>query len=94
MARWGTTETAGNRFANLKFFSGQRGLDYEALNTQLQFIVYELRTYPVFGLGLLYGAQTIKEATLVFQSKYLKKFGLRTSQREALASEVFERFAT
>ena len=94
VARWGTTETAGNRFANLKFFSGQRGLDYTALNTQLQFIAYELRTYPVFGLGLLYGAQTIKEATLVFQNKYLKKSGNRTSQRETLASEIFERFAT
>lgn len=94
VARWGTTETAGNRFSNLKFFSGQRGLDYEALNTQLQFVAFELRTYPVFGLGPLYGAQTIKEATAVFQNKYLNRAGNRDTQRLSFASEMFERFAT
>lgn len=94
VARWGTTETAGNRFSNLKFFSGQRGLDYEALNTQLQFVAFELRTYPVFGLGPLYGAQTIKEATVVFQNKYLNRAGNRDTQRLSFASEMFERFAT
>jgi len=94
VARWGTTETAGNRFSNLKFFSGQRGLDYTALNTQLQFIAYELRTYPVFGLGILYGTTTINEATVAFQDKYLKRSGNRDAQRLSFASEMYERFAT
>ena len=93
MARWGTTETAGNRFSNLKFFSGQRALDYTALNTQLQFIAYELRTYPVYGLGLLYGTTTINEATDVFQNKYLMKADNRNAQRLGFASEIYERFA-
>lgn len=93
VARWGTTETAGNRFSNLKFFSGQRALDYTALNTQLQFIAYELRTYPVYGLGLLYGTTTINEATDVFQNKYLMKADNRNAQRLGFASEIYERFA-
>lgn len=54
---------------NVTWYANAHGLSRWSLNTQLQFIWYELTTYG-YGLSSLRAATTITQAVLAFQNKY------------------------
>lgn len=64
--RWDTT--AGG--ANVLAFARKNGKDAKSLGLQLDFIWFELTTFPNYGLAQLKAAKTVNAAVLAFQDKY------------------------
>ncbi len=94
IARWSAVETAGNRFTLLKSFAGQRRMDWRDIETQLMFILNELRTYSYFGLNKFLAANNIEQMTRVFALKYLRNDSeSKITQRIQFAKDALERFA-
>ncbi|HET9621039.1 MAG TPA: phage tail tip lysozyme [Kofleriaceae bacterium] len=86
--RWDTS--AGD---NLRQFAAQRGLTMTALNTELQFIWFELTTFPGYGLSQLRAATTITAAVTAFQDKYEICGACAQANRISFAQEAFNAFA-
>src|SRR6185295_3754315 len=63
--RWDTS--AGD---NAVAYASQHGMALGALNTQLNFIWFELTTFSGYGLAQLRGANTVTAAVTAFQNKY------------------------
>ncbi|HEY5928048.1 MAG TPA: phage tail tip lysozyme [Kofleriaceae bacterium] len=73
---------------NVTWYANVHGLSRWALNTQLQFIWYELTTYG-YGLSSLRAATTLTQAVVAFQNKFEMCGGTcRQSQRIAYAQQV------
>jgi hypothetical protein len=71
IAQWsvgGRWDTSHND--NVTSYASARGLSRGALNTQLNFIWYELTTFSGYGLSQLRAATTITAAVAAFQNKY------------------------
>jgi hypothetical protein len=93
IARWKSIETTGNRFQLLKQFAGQRRQDWRTLNTQLMFVLYELRTYSYFGLNQFLKATNIEKMTDIFARKYLREQdSTKITQMVNFAKDALERF--
>tara|TARA_A100001011_G_scaffold399738_1_gene509947 strand:+ start:4224 stop:5060 length:837 start_codon:yes stop_codon:yes gene_type:complete len=90
IAQWQSIETAGNRFVLLKSFAGQRNLNWQKLNTQLMFVLNELRTYSYLGLNKLLKAENIEQATRRFAESYIRRDTLMTT-RITYAKDTLER---
>jgi hypothetical protein len=70
IAQWsvgGRWDTSHND--NVTWYASTRGLSRSALNTQLNFIWYELTTFG-YGLSALRAATTVTQAVTAFQDKY------------------------
>lgn len=93
IAQWNPAKAAGNRFGKLVEFSAGQGLDYRTIEAQLLFVKHELETLTYFGVGSLRNAETVAEATEVFQNKYERpnKDLAHTKQRIEFAEEVFRK---
>ena len=93
IAQWNPAKAAGDRFGKLVEFSAQQGLSHTTLEAQLLYVKYELTTFSYLGLGPLRKAETVKEATEVFQDKYERpnKSLAKTEQRIKFAEEVFRK---
>ena len=93
IAQWNPSKAAGDRFGQLVEFSAGQGLSHTTLEAQLLFVKYELETFSYFGLGKLRKAETVKEATEVFQDEYEKPFAAlaKTKQRIEFAEEIFRK---
>ena len=97
IAQWPMVETEGNRYQNLLYFAGNRGLNPGTIEAQLQFLLYELRTFPFLGLGPLKRSKSITEAINIFASKYITwnpNAPIRDVARRAKAKEIYKRFTT
>mgnify|MGYP006071507643 CR=1 FL=1 len=95
IAQWPKLETEGNRYQNLLYFAGNRGLQPTSIEAQLQFVLYELRTYPYLGLGQLKRTRTVSEAAEIFSTKYqtwTAQTPARKAARKSKAQEIFGRF--
>ena len=93
IARWKNIETTGNRFNLLKQFAGQRRQDWRTLNTQLMFVLYELRTFSYFGLNQFLKATNIEKMTDIFARKYLREQDqTKVDQMVNFAKDALERF--
>ncbi len=93
IAQWNPAAAAGNRFGELVKFSASIGMSHTTIDAQLRFVKHELETIPYLGIGQLRGADTVIDATKVFQDKYErpnKKFA-HTKQRIAFAQETFKK---
>ncbi len=55
---------------NLKWFASTHGGSSSSLNTQLEFIWYELQNFPTYGLSSLKSATTISSAVTAFQNRF------------------------
>lgn len=73
--RWDTT-----RRANVVWYAKMHGMSPWALQTQLEFIWFELTTQPMWGLRLLRGTRNVTQATRIFMLKYERcgKCGVNT----------------
>ena len=94
IAQWNPSARAGNRLGELKTFAARRNLDYSVLETQLQFIIYELDTISYLGMVRLKATKNIASATQVFSNKYErpnKKYAA-IPQRIKFAQNVFESY--
>lgn len=58
------------RWQNLLAFASSRGGDPWSLDTQLDFLWYELQSQPGLGLQQLLSTTTIEDATIVFQNRF------------------------
>jgi hypothetical protein len=63
--RWDTS--AGD---NLAAFARAQGESMGALQTQLEFVWFELTSFPGYGLAALRASTTLSDATVVFERKY------------------------
>ena len=97
IVQWPMIETEGNRYQNLLYFAGNRGLNPGSLGAQLQFILYELRTFPFLGLGKLKRTTGTKAAVDIFTRYYitwLVSSPVRETARRLKAEEIYKRFTT
>ena len=93
IAQWNPAKAAGERFKQLVNYSARIGLNYNTIEAQLRFVKFELETSAFLGLGQLRKAETVEEATIVFQDKYERpnKALAHTKQRIAFAQETFNK---
>jgi hypothetical protein len=85
--RWDTS-----RNDNVTSFASARGLSRGALNTQLDFIWFELTTFPGYGLSSLRAATTVTQAVIAFQDKFEICGTCASSQRISFAQEALSAF--
>ena len=93
IAQWNPAKAAGERFKKLVDYSARIGLSSNTLEAQLRYVKFELETESFLGLGQLRNAETVEEATIVFQDKYERpnKALAHTEQRIAFAQETFNK---
>ena len=93
IAQWNPAKAACERFKQLVNYSARIGLNYNTIEAQLRFVKFELETQAFLGLGQLRRAETVREATIVFQDKYERpnKDLAHTNQRIAFAQETFNK---
>ena len=98
IAGWGSA-----RYKQLTNFAFERNLGHAKLETQLQFIVYDLNKFPRWGLSQLKATKDTASATAAFGSRYLRveaykfKFkydGTKPTEQKRIdfAEDVFNRF--
>jgi len=63
--RWDTS--AGD---NVKSYAAQKGESMTSLNLQLEFIWFELQSFPGYGLASLKATTNVTDATVAFMAKY------------------------
>ena len=71
IAQWsagGRWDADGND--NAVWYAATRGQSVGTLNLQLEFIWYELQTFPAFGLAQLRQTTNLRDAVLVFEDKF------------------------
>ena len=90
IAQWNPREAAGNRLGQLIQFCNERGYNYTELRPQLEFVKYELYTYPYLGLSQLRKAKTVREASLVVEKYYERPEPGSSAKRIAFALQTFE----
>jgi hypothetical protein len=93
IAQWsvgGRWDTSPND--NVTSFANARGLSRGALNTQLDFIWFELTTFSGYGLSSLRAATTVTQAVIAFQDKYEICGTCDSSRRIAFAQEALNAF--
>lgn len=85
IASWGPP-----RWQSLTVFAG--GRDPWALDTQLDFLWYELQSQPGLGLQQLLAATTPEDATVVFQNRFENPLAItaHTSDRIKFANDALE----
>ncbi|HUS30814.1 MAG TPA: phage tail tip lysozyme [Kofleriaceae bacterium] len=92
IAQW----SVGGRFnvgsKSLTSFAAARGLSKWALNTQLDFIWYELATVGGYGLADLRAATTLNQAVYAFQAKYEICGKCAAGKRLTYAQEVLAQY--
>jgi hypothetical protein len=93
LAQCNPAKKAGDRFGELMKFAASIGQSHRLIETQIRFVKYELETLPYLGIGKLRKAETVKEATIVFQDKYERpnKALAHTNQRIAFAQETIKK---
>ena len=96
LAQWNDADRAANvkgglsRYAELVDFSAKNGYNWRTMFAQLQFIKYELFRYSFLGLNKLQRANTVDEAALIFEKKYLRPAPGSTEKRQEEARNYFE----
>jgi hypothetical protein len=79
---------------NAEWFATTEGLSVDSLELQLDFIWYELTTFPSYGLASLQAATTISAATIAFEDDFEVCGECEQSQRIAYAQTVYDAFAS
>jgi hypothetical protein len=77
---------------NAVWFAGSRGESVYALETQLEFVWYELTTFGGYGLSELRASSNVSQATIAFQDRFEGCGDCRESQRIAYAQEVLTEY--
>ena len=77
---------------NLVKFAKRRGTDWSDLDTQIDFILYEMDKHPEYRRvkEMLNNADNVEDATLIFLKKYEKAGIPHTSKRVKYASELID----
>ena len=88
IAQWNPSKAAGYRLQELRKYSARSGLNYTTLYAQLKFIIWELSNHPWKGLAQLRKAETIEEASKIFEEKFEAPAPGSTQQRINFANEV------
>jgi MYXO-CTERM domain-containing protein len=89
VAQWsvgGRWDTDAND--NAKAYAAQHGQDVWSLGLQLDFVWYELASFPGYGLGKLKGTGNVADATVAFQTDFEGCGQCMQSQRIAYAQAV------
>ncbi|HET9626226.1 MAG TPA: phage tail tip lysozyme [Kofleriaceae bacterium] len=79
---------------NVKAYASQHGESMTALNTQLNFIWFELTTFSGYGLAQLRAATTVSAAVTAFQDKYEICGTCDSSKRLQYANQVLAEFGS
>ena len=95
IAQWsvgGRWDTSHND--NVTWYASTHGLSRSALNTQLDFIWYELTTFSGYGLSSLRAATTVPQAVTAFQDKYEICGTCDSSRRITFAQQALSAFGS
>ena len=99
LAQWNDAPRAANRegglsrYAELLDFSTKNGLDYKTMYAQLLFTKYELFKYKrLFSTAKLQNAETVDEASEIFEKRYLRPAAGSTDERKKEARSYYEEF--
>jgi hypothetical protein len=95
IAQWsvgGRWDTSHND--NATSFASTHGVSRAALSTQLNFIWYELTTFPGYGLASLRAATTVTQAVTAFQDKFEICGTCDSSRRITFAQQALTAFGT
>lgn len=93
IAQWsvgGRWDTSHND--NVTWYASTHGVSRLALNTQLDFIWYELTTFSGYGLSSLRAATTVTQAVTAFQDKYEICGTCDSSRRISFAEQALSAF--
>jgi len=93
IAQWsvgGRWDTSHND--NVTWYASTHGVSRSALNTQLDFIWYELTTFSGYGLSSLRAATTVTQAVTAFQDKYEICGTCDSSRRISFAQQALSAF--
>jgi len=93
IAQWsvgGRWDTSHND--NVTWYASTHGLSRSALNTQLDFIWYELTTFSGYGLSSLRAATTVTQAVTAFQDKFEVCGTCDSSRRISFAQQALSSF--
>lgn len=78
---------------NVTWYASTHGISRWALNTQLAFTWYELKTFSGYGLTPIRRATTIKAATIAFERDFEKCGNCQEAKRYTYAKQVYAAFA-
>ena len=92
IAQWNSSKAAGNRLGKLKNFAKDIGQEWDDLNTQLRFIIFELEKSPFLGLALLRRSKTIRQAVIAFETKYERPSQAHRESRVSYAKDIHKRY--
>jgi hypothetical protein len=82
-----------DRNDNVVWYAAQKGTSRWSLNTQLDFIWYELTNFSYYGLAQLKAARTIADATIAFQNRYEGCGQCEQSSRIRFAQQAYNAYA-
>jgi hypothetical protein len=94
IAQWSIGGRWNHDPINLASYAAARGKDRWALNTQLDFIWYELSNVGDFGLAQVRSADTLSEAIYAFQDKYERCGTCQPGRRLQYAQQVLADYGT
>lgn len=95
IAQWSVGDRWDHRSGdNLAWFARTHGGSPMALHTQLEFLWYELETFPSYGLASLRNATSLSSAELVFQQRYEACGRCNQQKRLQYAQQVLNAFAS
>jgi hypothetical protein len=77
---------------NVVWFARQRGASEWSLELQLEFVWYELTTFPYLGLGKLRATTNVTDATIVFQREFERCSQCRPEERIRSAQEILNAY--
>lgn len=99
LAQWNDSPRAANvdgglsRYAELLDFSVKNGLDYKTMYAQLSYTRYELYKYKImFDTARFRNAETVDEASEIFEKKYLRPASGSTEDRKKHSRDYYEEF--
>jgi hypothetical protein len=79
---------------NAVWYAGTQGASVDSLILQLDFIWYELTTFPSYGLADLRAATTISDATVAFETDFEGCGECDQSTRISYAQDVYDSYAS
>ncbi len=92
--KFGIAGWSGERLKDFFEFCSTNVLDPYKIETQIQYVLYELKTKPELNSGKLAAAKSVEEAVDIFTKEYLKVTDSKeiAKTKKSYSYDAFERF--
>jgi hypothetical protein len=89
----GIAQWRGSRLTELQSYASENNLDWQSLDAQLPFMMYELETKSYLGYGALLNSSSVEESTRIFEEKFERPRPGTYDRRFGYARDVYDRYA-